>query len=917
MSRILIAGYYGFGNCGDEAILGGMLHDLRALEPQAEFVVVTGDPAATRETHTVEAVAWTDLAGIVAAARRSDLLLLGGGGLFHDHWEVRLEDILAPRFSGLASYVGIPLLARLLDLPCMLYGVGIGPLKTENGTRLTRAAFDLSLQATVRDRASLEALRGIGMAEEMIQERVSLAADPAFSMPAAPAEAARHWLLDQGVGAGEPVVGVCLRSWDLGVEQERWVEHAATALDGYLAAQGGGAILLPFQSRPDSRYEDDVAVARSVAARMTHAGRCRVIDQPLDPAMAAAVLGECTAVLAMRLHAALFALRAAVPIVAMAYDGKVSSLLKEAGIPGAALAPCDWLAPTLLDRLVEASRTPVPAGLKEHEAQARRLAMESARLALSLIGQRRPSASAGEGHLADLVLAVAERAAGLELEVGRLTRQVIELHGKVETLRSQRDEILRERNRFELELEDLRSTLGVRLLDLYWRSMSRLFPEGGRARQAFRLVRGILRHGWRSPWRMPQDMLDHRPGPSGRTPGDAHPSGVQSGVSFLPRPDPRSDLVGFEERVTETGAERVFAIFSTTRLDEDEGQRSTRLALELARRGIPVVFVYWRWPTEAPAPQDRLEDGIVQVPLEVVARHPESLCHSFRGLERVALLEFPCPPLARLLASANASGWITGYDVVDDWREFRRVGQAPWYDSAFERNLILTADFVTAVNERLAERIRAAGRSAVCLIPNGMESGVERIDRVRGLERGEITLGYFGYLSAAWFDWELVAALGRMRPSWRIYLIGYGGGPGRLSLPRNVTLLGRQPHAALGSFAANWDVAIVPFKPGPLAANADPIKTYEYLALGLPVVVTGVYPPRGAEALVARAAGLEEFAAGIEASHSGRGPGAESRRRFAVEATWSRRVDALLALLEQGVDRVAEKRWLARPIPQK
>ena len=201
MSRILIAGYYGFGNCGDEAILGGMLQDLRVLEPQAKFVVVAGDPAAIRETHRVEAVAWTDVGGIVAAARGCDLLLLGGGGLFHDYWEVRTEDILAPRFCGLTSYAGIPLPARLLDRPCMLYGVGIGPLRTESGRKLTRAAFELCPQATVRDRASIEELRGTSLAKETIEERVSLAADPAFSLPAAPAEAARQWLLEQGVGA--------------------------------------------------------------------------------------------------------------------------------------------------------------------------------------------------------------------------------------------------------------------------------------------------------------------------------------------------------------------------------------------------------------------------------------------------------------------------------------------------------------------------------------------------------------------------------------------------------------------------------------------------------------------------------------------------------------------------------------------
>lgn len=877
MCRILIAGYYGFGNCGDEAILGGMLHDLRSLGPEAEFVVVSGEPAATREAHDVEAVAWADVVGIVAAARSCDLLLLGGGGLFHDYWEVRLDDILAPRFSGLASYAGIPFLAAMLDRPCMVYGVGIGPLKSEAGRKLTRTALELCQLATVRDRASLDVLQEIGLTEGTAEGRISLAADPAFGLPPAPPEAARQWLVDKGMDAEEPVLGVCLRPWDFGVEQERWMKQVAGALDQYLAGNDGRAILLPFQARPGSRYEDDVAVARSVAGRMTQAGRCRVVDPPLPPELTAAVLGQCTAVLAMRLHAAIFALRAAVPVVAMAYDGKVSSLLTEAGLAEAVLSPEDWLEPTLVERLELARRMRVRDRSGALVLQAAHMAMTSAQLALSLIRQRRPSASGGGASAGDLALTVAGRAARLEVEVGRLNREVNTLQDGVEALRSQRDEILRERNRFELDLEDLRSTPGVRLLDVYWRAVKHLFPEGGRAREALHLIRGILRRGWRSPWRRPRDMPETETTPADGTADHARLGGVPS--------DPRCDLAQFDERVRESGAQRVFAIFSTTRLDENQGQRSTWLALELARRDVPVVFVYWRWPAEPPAPQDHLAHGIVQLPLDSMARHPESLCRSLQGLERVALLEFPCPDLARLLATANASGWITGCEVVDDWWEFRRVGQAPWYDNTFEHNLILTADFATAVNQRLADRVRGAGRRRVTLIPNGVDPGIARVDRVRLLERGEITLGYFGYLTAAWFDWELVAAVGRLQPSWRIYLIGYGGGPGRGSLPPNVTLLGRQPHTALASYAANWDVAIVPFKQGALAANADPIKVYEYLALGLPVVVGGVYPPRGAEQLVARASGAVEFVACVEAARARRASSEEIRYRFVAGAS--------------------------------
>jgi polysaccharide pyruvyl transferase WcaK-like protein len=100
--RVLIAGYYGFGNTGDEAILAAMLEDLRALMPELEVCVVSGDPLETRASHGVSAVTFTDLAGIRDAAERADLLILGGGGLFQDHWPFEPATILTPHHLGIA-----------------------------------------------------------------------------------------------------------------------------------------------------------------------------------------------------------------------------------------------------------------------------------------------------------------------------------------------------------------------------------------------------------------------------------------------------------------------------------------------------------------------------------------------------------------------------------------------------------------------------------------------------------------------------------------------------------------------------------------------------------------------------------------------------------------------------------------------
>jgi glycosyltransferase involved in cell wall biosynthesis len=188
--------------------------------------------------------------------------------------------------------------------------------------------------------------------------------------------------------------------------------------------------------------------------------------------------------------------------------------------------------------------------------------------------------------------------------------------------------------------------------------------------------------------------------------------------------------------------------------------------------------------------------------------------------------------------------------------------------------------------------------------------GIVALGGTSALPGGVVTLGYFVHLTCGWFDWKLVAEAARRRPRWRFYLIGYGGAPERVTLPDNVTLLGRRMQHELAGLAAGWDVAIVPFRDEPLAAGADPIKTYEYLAMGLPVVVTGVHPPPGAEAFVSRTTTVEGFLDALAAAASLPAEAAEARRAYAAGCTWDARVEALLGSLAAGRQRVGEKRAL-------
>lgn len=327
MKQLFIAGYYGFGNTGDEAILEVMLMGLRQALPGARFSVVSGNPTETRDRYGVDSVLWSDIAAIARRIHDCDLVILGGGGLFHDYWGVDLGQLLRPGHTGIAFYAAFPLLGYLLEKPVMIYAVGVGPLLTEEGKALTRAVFQAADVVTVRDRESLNELETIAVDTREVQ----VTADPAFDLQ--PCDESRvDEILEAEFGGSldGPLIGVALRNWDVGVEPKRWSVEVGRALEEALGRLNGRALLLPFQ-RSGGPLTDDVAIARTVRAALGEPARGILLEGSYLASEIAGLIGRCDLLLGMRLHSLIFAQITGVPAVALAYDPKVTNVMRRIG----------------------------------------------------------------------------------------------------------------------------------------------------------------------------------------------------------------------------------------------------------------------------------------------------------------------------------------------------------------------------------------------------------------------------------------------------------------------------------------------------------------------------------------------------------------------------------------------------------
>jgi glycosyltransferase involved in cell wall biosynthesis len=631
----------------------------------------------------------------------------------------------------------------------------------------------------------------------------------------------------------------------------------------------------------------------------------RLAPASLDPLQRFRLLEACDGVLGMRLHALVAGLRTGRPVVGLAYDPKVTALMEAAGVGQAAVPPGEWTAEAIGgalagmdarggDRLESRQSPPTP----------------SADLAIELI-RRGPREAPADTALARR-LGIERVREGLRLET-ELGLQVVRLGQMAEQAALQREDARRvqdylvaERNRIEYDYWALQGSFGVDLMRRYWRFLAMLAPDGSRRRMLYRMGHRVLRRAL-SLISLPlgPSAMGRRPQGSGgllQTGGGLTGPGRQTGSL-----DARFDLARFysDRRSTYPAVARA-VIFSATQLIESEGQRPTNLAFELAKMGIPVVFCYWRWDRSPWTVQERLAEGIFQFPMDLAAQVPGDLFPPAAGPSLV-LFEFPHPDLFRVEATAHASGWVTIYEAIDDWEGFHRVGQAGWYDRAFEGHLAATSDLVCAVNDRLAERMIGLGAREVEVIPNGVPSGIAKVTTERLLPRGDVTVGYFGHLSSSWFDWPLIRSAANARPKWRWYIIGYGADQNLTAVPDNVAVLGKVPQRDLASYAANWDVGVVPFRTGRVASSADAIKIYEYMAMGLPAVVVGAPLPSMPDGLALQARNSEEFLSQIEAAAATKESLRDERIAFGVSSSWENRGHQVLGKVESMAQRVGEK----------
>jgi glycosyltransferase involved in cell wall biosynthesis len=256
------------------------------------------------------------------------------------------------------------------------------------------------------------------------------------------------------------------------------------------------------------------------------------------------------------------------------------------------------------------------------------------------------------------------------------------------------------------------------------------------------------------------------------------------------------------------------------------------------------------------------------------------------------------------------------YDCVDEYSEFPeyKTGDASWLVER-EAGLCRAADVVFTTSQGLYDKKRALNPARTHLVHNvgdfahfsrAREDATVVPEDLRGLPRPVI--GFLGAVSGYKLDIDWLLAFARRHPEASLALIGPVGvgdkatDVGMLAKEPNVHLLGHRAYDALPGYVKGFDVAVIPYKQNEYTANVFPIKFFELLASGKPVVISALPALADYYERVEVARNAEEFVAACERALADPAKNQSARLALAAENTWEHRVERMMAHVRRALD---------------
>lgn len=361
MYDVMISGYYGFGNSGDDAILLAIIDNLRNIKKDIRIVVLSKNPKDTSANYGVDSIDRFNLFEVVRTMRQTKLFLNGGGNL--------IQDVTSTR--SLMYYLSTIHLAKRMGLKIMLYANGIGPVSRHSNRYFTSKAINLVDVITLREEASSLELEALGIKKP----EIIVTADPALGLKPVDSGEIENIFSKEGISADCTLVGFSIRKW---AGYDVYSQIIAQTADYLEEKYNAKSVFIPLH------FPSDLSVAEDIASKMKHDPF--IIRNSYGVGKTLGIIKKLDMVLGMRLHALIYAVSLSVPTIGLIYDPKVQGFLEYVKQPsGGNVADLDLESLKKLIDEVWNKKDEIKQQLEEGNKLLKQKAFENAEIAIRLL----------------------------------------------------------------------------------------------------------------------------------------------------------------------------------------------------------------------------------------------------------------------------------------------------------------------------------------------------------------------------------------------------------------------------------------------------------------------------------------------------------------------------------------------------
>lgn len=291
MTDVLLLGYYGFKNSGDDALLLSIIQQLKKTDDSLSLCVLSYNSEETKKQFGINAVDRNNILSVTKAIKSSKMLIVGGGTLIQDSTSTK----------SLMYYLAVIKLAQMFKKKVMLYANGIGPIKKEN-IKITKKILNKVDLITLREEMSLAELKKIGVDKP----KILVTADSVFGID-----------YDKNTYEKNKYQLVSVRNHKrLG---KNFCADIASLCDEMYEKYGISTVFIPFQKKNDTQITEQI--------RSLMKSESEVFDTECDFSELMALIENARLCIGMRLHSLIYSVISKVPCVGLVYDQKVKAFM--------------------------------------------------------------------------------------------------------------------------------------------------------------------------------------------------------------------------------------------------------------------------------------------------------------------------------------------------------------------------------------------------------------------------------------------------------------------------------------------------------------------------------------------------------------------------------------------------------------